>query len=619
MRRAAQGRRPARPLATRRRSSYFLGPRARAPRRADRRLRHHRGRHRAGAHRAGAFGEEDKVVTDAAGIEPVVPVDAGRQVHRAGRRLRGPARLRRQPGDHRRPQGDDRGHGETGSVTAGTVLLRRETYDHSYPHCWRCRNPLIYRAVSSLVRRGHQVPRPDGRAQPADHLGARARQGRPVRQVAGERPRLVDLPQPVLGPPDPGVESRRPGVPADRRLRLARRARARLRRAARRPAPAVHRRADPAQPGRPDRAARRCAGSPRCWTAGSSPGRCRSPRCTTRSRTPTGSSTTIPGDFIVEYIGQTRGWFYTLHVLATRAVRPAGVPDLRQPRHRARRRRPEDVASRCATTPTSRGLRPRRRRRDALVPDVQPDPARRQPGRHRAGHPRGRAPGADPAVEHAGTSSRCTPTPPGYDRAAVAPTRPTCWTATCWPRPREYVDDDDRASSTTTTSPTPATRRATFLDVLTNWYVRRSRDRFWAADDRDEAAFDTLYTVLETVCRVAAPLLPLTTEEIWRGLTGGRSVHLTDWPVRRRRCPPTTRWSPRWTGCARCARPARRCARPTGCASGCRWPTLTVVVGDAGALAGVRADRGRRGQRQGRPAARRPAPARPRRTASRSG
>jgi len=66
-----------------------------------------------------------------------------------------------------------------------------------------------------------------------------------------------------------------------------------------------------------------------------------------------------------------------------------------------------------------------------------------------------------------------------------------------------------------------------FLDVLTNWYIRRSRDRFWG-DNPD--AFDTLYTVLETVCRLTAPLMPLTTEEVWRGLTGGRSVHLTDWP-----------------------------------------------------------------------------------------
>ena len=64
--------------------------------------------------------------------------------------------------------------------------------------------------------------------------------------------------------------------------------------------------------------------------------------------------------------------------------------------------------------------------------------------------------------------------------------------------------------------------------MLTNWYIRRSRDRFWG--DRPDA-FDTLYTVLEVVCRVTAPLLPLTTEEVWRGLTGGRSVHLTDWPA----------------------------------------------------------------------------------------
>ena len=67
-----------------------------------------------------------------------------------------------------------------------------------------------------------------------------------------------------------------------------------------------------------------------------------------------------------------------------------------------------------------------------------------------------------------------------------------------------------------------------FADVLTNWYVRRSRDRFWSGDDH--AAFDTLFTVLETVTRVAAPLIPLVSDSIWKGLTGGRSVHLADWP-----------------------------------------------------------------------------------------
>jgi isoleucyl-tRNA synthetase len=73
-----------------------------------------------------------------------------------------------------------------------------------------------------------------------------------------------------------------------------------------------------------------------------------------------------------------------------------------------------------------------------------------------------------------------------------------------------------------------------FLDVLTNWYIRRSRERFWGTGEDAEAAarqaFDTLYTALEVTCRVAAPLLPLVSEEVWRGLTGGRSVHLADWP-----------------------------------------------------------------------------------------
>jgi isoleucyl-tRNA synthetase len=88
-------------------------------------------------------------------------------------------------------------------------------------------------------------------------------------------------------------------------------------------------------------------------------------------------------------------------------------------------------------------------------------------------------------------------------------------------------------------SPLAAQKLRDFADVLTNWYVRRSRDRFWAGvgedpatdlADRDTEAFDTLFTVLETFTRLAAPLLPLVSEKVWRGLTGGRSVHLADWP-----------------------------------------------------------------------------------------
>ena len=67
-----------------------------------------------------------------------------------------------------------------------------------------------------------------------------------------------------------------------------------------------------------------------------------------------------------------------------------------------------------------------------------------------------------------------------------------------------------------------------FMEILNNWYVRRSRERFW--DGKDQSAFDTLYTVLTVLCRALAPYLPMTAEHIYRGLTGKESVHLADWP-----------------------------------------------------------------------------------------
>jgi isoleucyl-tRNA synthetase len=66
-----------------------------------------------------------------------------------------------------------------------------------------------------------------------------------------------------------------------------------------------------------------------------------------------------------------------------------------------------------------------------------------------------------------------------------------------------------------------------FLDTLTNWYIRRSRERFW---EGDQDAIDTLHTAMVTLCRVSAPLLPLVSEHIHTGLVGEGSVHLLDWP-----------------------------------------------------------------------------------------
>jgi len=68
---------------------------------------------------------------------------------------------------------------------------------------------------------------------------------------------------------------------------------------------------------------------------------------------------------------------------------------------------------------------------------------------------------------------------------------------------------------------------------LSNWYIRRNRRRFWgsAMDDDKRAVYRTTWEVLEGLCRLCAPYTPYITEEIYRDLTGAESVHLADYPV----------------------------------------------------------------------------------------
>ena len=78
-----------------------------------------------------------------------------------------------------------------------------------------------------------------------------------------------------------------------------------------------------------------------------------------------------------------------------------------------------------------------------------------------------------------------------------------------------------------------------FVEKLTNWYIRRSRRRFWKSDDDDDKAFAyaTLYHVLVTFCKALAPVLPFLTENIYRNLvckfeeTDPISIHLCDMPL----------------------------------------------------------------------------------------
>jgi isoleucyl-tRNA synthetase len=70
------------------------------------------------------------------------------------------------------------------------------------------------------------------------------------------------------------------------------------------------------------------------------------------------------------------------------------------------------------------------------------------------------------------------------------------------------------------------------IDDLSNWYVRRSRRRFW---DGDPAALQTLHDCLNSLTRLMAPFVPFVTERVWRALfapsTGVESVHLASWPT----------------------------------------------------------------------------------------
>lgn len=466
-------------------------------------------------HLAPAFGEEDKAVTDAAGIEVVVPVDsagqftsevapyAGMQVFDANRVIIRDLR--------------------DGAPYVGGVLLRHESYEHPYPHCWRCNNPLIQRAVSSwfvavtrfrdrmveLNREITWVPEYVGDGQFGTWLEG-------ARDWNISRNRYWGSPLPVWVCDDPAYPrvdvygsldelERDFGVrPADLH----------------RPFVDQLTRPNPDDPtGRATM--RRVPEVLDCWfESGSMP--------FAQVHYPFEAADWFehhyPGDFIVEYNGQTRGWFYTLHVLATALFdRPAfrsclahgivlGDDGLKMSKSKGNYPEVSEVFNRDGSDAmrwflmsssilrggnlvvTEQGIR--EAVRQALLPLWNSwyfltlyANAAGVAGQWRTGS------------AHV------------LDRYVLAKLHELAVDVTA------RMDRYDIAGAC-------ASVRG-FCDVLTNWYVRRSRDRFWAGE---QDAIDTLHTVLELTCRLAAPLLPLSAEAIWRGLTGQRSVHLADWP-----------------------------------------------------------------------------------------
>ncbi|MFM5903828.1 MAG: isoleucine--tRNA ligase [Microbacteriaceae bacterium] len=461
-------------------------------------------------HQAPAYGEDDQRVCEAAGIPVYISVNergefnnlitdfAGQHVFDANKNI-------------------------IGELKAKGRLFKQASYDHPYPHCYRCKNPLIYKAVSSwFVQTTALRDRMLELNQQIDWTPEHTKEGsfgkwlENVRDWAISRNRFWGAPIPVWKSDDPNyprldVYGSLDELEADFGVRID---------DFHRPTIDNLTRPNPDDPTGKS-TMRRVPEVLDCWfESGSMP--------FAQVHYPFENrdwfETHNPGDYIVEYVGQTRGWFYTLHVLSTALFdRPAFKSAIShgiilgndgQKMSKSLRNYPDvnEVFDRdgadamrwfLLSSPILRGG-------NLIVTEQGIREGVRQfllPlwNTYYFFSLYANAAGYEAKVDY---SSKDV-----LDRYLLAKTRNLI---------EELEKDFNNYDSYSA-----AARLRDFSDVLTNWYVRRSRDRFWEGSTE---GFDTLYTMLEILCRLAAPLLPMVSEEIWRGLTGGRSVHLEDWP-----------------------------------------------------------------------------------------
>ena len=468
-------------------------------------------------HIAPAFGEDDMAVAQAAGIPVVDPVDfegnftgevppyAGKNVFEANKDI-----IR--------------------DLKADGVVVRHETYDHNYPHCWRTDQPLIYKAIPSwyvkvTAFRERMVELNKGITWVPEHVkdGIFGNWLANARDWNIGRNRFWGAPIPVWksdNPEFPRIDvygsldefERDFGVrPTDLH----------------RPHVDALTRPNPDDPSGKS-TMRRVEDVLDCWFESGS-----MPFCQVHYpfENKAWFDTHFPGDFIVEYVGQTRGWFYTLMVMATalfdkapfRSAIAHGIvlDENKQKLSKRLKNYPDPVA-----VFNTYGA-------DALRWYMVASPL--LSGGDLAMPKDGRAIGD--AVRqvllplwNAYSFFTLYANIDGIRGKLVARAEAELdryilgKTAELVRAVEAAMDGLDPAAACNALPP--------FIEALNNWYIRRSRERFWKAEkDADkQAAYDTLYTVLVTMTRAMAPFLPYLTEHIHRALCDGDSVHLQDWP-----------------------------------------------------------------------------------------
>ena len=471
-------------------------------------------------HCAPGFGEDDMLLCEAAGIPVVCPVDdsgcftaevppwQGLQVFDANKPI-------------------------VRDLKERGLLVKQETYVHSYPHCWRTGTPLIYKAVNSwYVKVTAFRDRMVELNQQINWIPENVKDGRFGKWLEGaidwsiSRNRFWGAPIPIWKSDDPQYPridvygsldelERDFGVRPDNLHR-----------------PFVDQltRPNPDDPSG-NSTMRRVEDVLDCWfESGSMP----FAQVHYPFENKDWFDKHFPADFIVEYLAQTRGWFYTMTVLSTALFdRPPfknclchGVILAEGGKKLSKSLRnfpdPEEVFDSIGS--------------DALRWFLISSPVVRGGELYIEKDAKQIAEAVRLVVNPIWNAYYffCLYANTDGVRARLRTDSTQLLDRYILAKTRELVDGLGQDLDAYDLSGACG-RVLAHIDSLNNWYIRRSRERFWKAEkDRDKQdAYDTLYTVLVILCRVISPLLPLISEEIHRGLTGGEgSVHLTDWPER---------------------------------------------------------------------------------------